>query len=422
MRHTVLRGKIMHAQSRSETLYLEDGLLAVNESGKVEAFAAYNELHRDYPEESITFLAPHQLLIPGLVDCHVHLPQLPVIGRQEDNLLRWLEKHIYPTELKFSEYSYAENISQWFFQELLNHGTTTAAVFLTSSPHAVDIAFEAALHTGNRAIMGLSLMEKNAPSALCHSTGTLLSETERLCSRWHHAAQDRLLYAWMPRYALSCSMTLLDGIGALRRRYPDVYLHTHLSEQIVEIESVLKAFPDAKNYTDVYLKAGLLGPKTIFAHGIHLSDQELHILRHHTCGLAHCPGSNFFLKSGRFRWQRIQQAGIPFGLGSDVGAGPDLSLLTVMKDAQYMQSDWMVPMQELFYRATLGGAEALSLSDRIGNFERGKDADFLIMDLSANAMIRLSDTPTTEELLSALIYQGDDRLVSEVYIAGKSVK
>jgi guanine deaminase len=421
------RGTILHALSPQELAFFPDGVLVVNQSGQVVACDHWEQLQASGGLNGVT-LAPLPadcLIIPGLVDAHVHLPQMAVAGFQAETLLAWLETHIFAEESRFEDDAYAQSISEWFFSALLANGTTMAAVFLTSHPSASQIAFETAERLGNRVIMGQNLMDANAPSSLLRPTRQLLQETEALCQTWHGKANGRLQYAWVPRFALTSTETLLAGIGTLRQKYPDVYLHTHLSEQLTEIEAVKSQFPWAEDYTGVYERFGLLGPRTILAHGIHLSDGELTRLHALDASLAHCPSSNFFLKSGRFRLIEVLNRRLRLGLGSDVGAGPELSLFKVMKDAQYIQSDVLVPLKTLFYLSTLGGAVALDQQNRIGNFELGKEADFLVLTLPSKSCLnspkidRQARQP--EDLLSALVYQGDDRLVEETYIRGQRV-
>lgn len=426
------RGRIAQSLSETECRFHADGGLLVDALGRIEACDEWHALESAgrLNGYEVVQLPGHQLIIPGFVDLHVHLPQMEVTGCQEENLLRWLEHHIFPAESRFADPAHATDVSRWFFSELLRNGTTTAAVFLTSHDKATRIAFETAESLGNRVIMGQNLMDRNAPADLIKSAEQMLAESEAHCERWHNADDGRLQYAWMPRFALTSSEELLAGIGALRKRYPDVYLHTHLSEQPSEIAEVQRQFPWAADYTAVYEKFDLLGPKTILAHGVHLSDSELDRIQKKQSALAHCPGSNFFLKSGRFRLLEILRRKVLFGLGSDVGAGPELSMFKVMKDAQYMQGDTLVPLEALFYAATLGGAEALRLADRIGNFAPGKEADFVILDCRGKpGFVRPeSEGCAAEEgngslqaVLSRMMYLGDDRMIRETWVRGKRV-
>lgn len=422
----IWRGAMLHSLDSTRLEFHQDGALIVSSTGTIEYFGPWETapIQMDSPETPIHQLSPSSLIMPGMVDCHVHLPQTAVAGKPANDLLEWLSQHIFKEEARFSDPDYAKRSSDWFFEELLANGTTTSAVFLTSHPEAVNIAFESALEKGNRVIMGQNLMDFNSPPELSRPTQALLKETEALCHQWHQVDNGRLQYAWIPRFALSCSDELLSGVGKLRKQYPDVYLHTHLSEQQGELAAVAARFTQHADYTAVYEDFNLLGSKSILAHAIHLSDGELSRLKQHDCSLAHCPSSNFFLKSGRFKWFEILKQDIRFGLGSDVGAGPELSLFKVMHAAQLQQYDTWIESSALIYAATLGGAKALHQDDRIGNFETGKEADFIILDLNAKAATKrtLETTPKSGEDWAARgIYLGDDRLVQETYIRGKKV-
>jgi guanine deaminase len=255
--------------------------------------------------------------------------------------------------------------------------------------------------------MGLNLMDRNGPDSLVRPAGMLLADAETLCRKWHNRANGRLRYAWMPRFALSCSEVLLAEVGRLRERYPDTWVHTHLSEQTAEIAEVLAAFPWAKNYTEIYDRFGLLGPQSIFAHAIYLSEAEQKRLLETDSGIAHCPGSNFFLKSGRFPLTTVLERNLRMGLG------PDLSMFHAMKDAQYMQPDVLVPLTTLFYLVTLGAARALGLEEELGNFATGKQADFIIVETGA------SDNEPWHRFLSRLIYTGSANSVIATFIDGQ---
>ncbi len=415
----------MHALAKDELVYLADGVLLVDAQGMITACGPWLEWQEALAGVAVIRCLANQLIVPGFVDTHVHLPQMAVAGCQAPSLLEWLDTHIFAEEARFADADYARTISEWFLSELLANGTTLANVFLTSHPGASQIAFETAARLGNRVVMGQTLMDKQAPDSLLRPAAQLLQETESLCRQWHGANDGRIQYAWVPRFALTSSEELMSGLGELRRQYPEVYLHTHLSEQLGEIAAVKAQFPWASDYTEVYERFGLLGTRTVLAHGIHLCDGELTRLKALDASLAHCPSSNFFLKSGRFRLMEVLRRQLRLGLGSDVGAGPTLSLLTVMKDAQYMQADTLVPLATLFYLATLGGAEALHQGHRLGNFEPGKEADFVVLDFPATPVSHdkpsVQSPGTSEALLSRLVYQGHQQWISETYIRGQRV-
>jgi guanine deaminase len=420
------RGAVLYAADVDKLVYHRDAGLLVDEKGYIVACDDWGQIEKHVSDTKVRELPPGHVILPGLIDMHVHLPQFAVTGCQASDLLSWLSQYIFPEEAKFADIEYAKKISRWFFHELLRNGTTTAAVFLTSHQKACQIAFETAEALGNRVIMGQNLMDKNAPESILRPTDKLLAETEAMSLQWHGHDNNRLQYAWMPRFALTSSESLLQGIGSLRKKYPDIYLHTHLSEQLSEIEAVKSQFPWAKDYTSVYEQFGLLSRKTILAHDIHLSEDELERIRKTQSAFAHCPSSNFFLKSGRFHLLEIVRKKLLWGLGSDVGAGPELSMLRVMRDAQFRQDDEWIPLTMLLYGATLGAAKALFLEDSIGSLDPGKEADFIILNLYAKPGFSLADALSqngedAELLLSRMTYLGDDRMVAATYIRGSCV-
>lgn len=364
----------------------------------------------------------NRLILPGFIDMHIHLPQVTQTARSGEHLLEWLEKYIFPAEAKFSDLEHAEKIASWFFDELLRNGTTTACVFTTIHKEATDRAFSVALDRGIRVIMGKVMMDENAPAALIEDTNTSLEQSFELYQRWHGRDRDRLLYAYTPRFAVTSSRELLSGVGKLCNESPGSYIHTHLSESKAEIEFVKEQFAEAKGYVDVYDRHGLLGCRSILAHSIHLSDSELSVIKNKDCALAHCPSSNFFLKSGVFPYARVKAEAIKFGLGSDVAAGPQMSMFQVMKDANYIQPlDWL-DARELLYRSTLGAARALGLQEQTGSLQIGKDADFIVVDpglrtgIAADILSQLTD-----EILSSMVFLGDDRIIVATYLRGKSL-
>ena len=213
--------------------------------------------------------------------------------------------------------------------------------------------------------------------------------------------------------------------GELFQQYPDLYMHTHLSENRQEIEWVKGLFPERKGYLDVYDHYRLIGPRAVFAHGVHLCDDECKRLAETGSAVAFCPTSNLFLGSGLFDLPKLEAHGVRVGLGTDVGAGTSFSQLQSLNEAykvMQLQGKKLDPFKSL-YLATLGGARALYLDDKIGNFESGKDADFVVLDYQATPLMsyRLEQAKTLAERLFALIMLGDDRTVKHTFAAGNSV-
>ncbi|ASJ07758.1 hypothetical protein A3L11_00340 [Thermococcus siculi] len=352
------------------------------------------------------------LILPGFIDTHIHLPQLHERARISGSLLEWLERYIFPAEGRVADPNFAREVNEEFFSLLLRNGTTTAVVFSSSHREATEIAFEEAMKSGIRAVIGQVLMDMNGPGELLTTPERAVEDIKAVASRWH-GFDGRLFYAVTPRFAVSCTMELMRASAEVAREM-NLYVQTHLSEQVGEIEEVLRLFPDAESYTDVYLRAGLLGERTIVAHAIHLSDRERKMLADTGTKVAHCPSSNFFLHSGVMDLKAQEKAGLTVSLGSDVGAGPFLSMLEVMRDAYYANP--MGPFKA-FHLLTMGGARALGMEDRIGSLEAGKEADFVVIDPEPLA----GTGGELEVLLSRLMILGDERNVTARYVRGRKL-
>jgi guanine deaminase len=394
-----------------------DGLLVV-EDGIVVARGAHAELAPRYPGLSITGF-PGKLLVPGFVDAHVHYPQIERIASHGAQLLEWLDRHIYPAEAAFADPAHAAAAARFFLDELLRHGTTSALVFATVHEGSVDALFEAALERDMRIVSGKVLMDLGPPD-LRDTVAQGRAASERLIARWR--GRGRLGYAFTPRFALTSSDDQLADAGALLAEYPDVLLHTHLSETLGEIEAVAARFADARDYLDVYDRFGLVGPRSVFAHSIHLSDRELARLGAAGGGIAFCPTSNLFLGSGLFDLARADAHGVKVGLATDIGAGTSLSLLATCGEAYkvcQLRGHCLDPFRAL-HLATAGGARLLGLGDRIGALELGQEADFVLLDPAATPLLaRRTAGASLHDRLFALQVLGDDRAVAAAFVAGR---
>ena len=405
--------------------YIADGLLVVID-GAIADFGAYDDLHPQYADVPVTAY-PGKLIMPGFIDTHVHFPQLEMIAAYGEQLLEWLNQYTFPTEEKFKDKAYAQKIASLFLDELLRNGTTTALVFATVHPQSVDAFFEEASRRKLRMIAGKVLMDRHAPEGLTDTPESAYEDSKKLIEKWH--GHGRLLYAITPRFAITSTDEQLRLAGKLLQEFPDVYLHTHLSENMKEVEWVAELFPDRQSYLDVYDRAGLVGEKSVFAHGVHLTDAEFQRLSEAKSALAFCPTSNLFLGSGLFKLHQAKAIAQPVkvGLGSDVGAGTSFSMLQTASEAykvSQLQGRSLSAFKALFL-ATLGGAQALSLEDKLGNFEPGKEADFIVLNPQATPLmaIRNASLPaqSLEELAQTafgMMILGDDRAVEAVYIAG----
>ncbi|WP_017246471.1 guanine deaminase [Stutzerimonas stutzeri] len=402
--------------------YFEDGLLVVAD-GKVAQIGHAAELLPTLAAGTEVVEYPNALITPGFVDTHIHYPQTGMIASYGEQLLDWLETYTFPTERAFADKAHAGEVAEVFLDELLRNGTTTALVFGSVHKESVDAFFEACEKRNLRMIAGKVLMDRNAPDYLTDTAETGYADSKELIERWH--GKGRLHYAVTPRFAPTSTPEQLALAGQLFKEYPDLYMHTHLSENRKEIEWVRELFPERQGYLDVYDHHGLIGARSVFAHGVHLCDEECRRLGETGSAVAFCPTSNLFLGSGLFDLEKVEGFGVRVGLGTDVGAGTSFSQLQSLNEAykvMQLQGKKLDPFKSL-YLATLGGARALYLDDRIGNLQPGKDADFVVLDYQATPLInyRLRQARTLEEKLFALTILGDDRAVKETFAAGVSV-
>ena len=420
------KGRILNPLSYTEFEDIPDGALTVKE-GKIIKYGRFKEQHTEEPNAVVVDFGD-KVIAPGLIDTHVHLPQYDVVAMDGYELLEWLGHYIFPAEKRFESTEVAREASARFFTDLKANGTTTACVLGTVHKDSTDVAFEEAQRSGLRIFMGKSMMDQNSPDYLQEKTAESLKSSEELCRKWHGKERGKLNYVFTPRFPM-CSLDLMKQVSKLAMKH-DTYIQTHLSENREELRLVKALFPEYRNYTHVYESANLLTPKTIMAHCIYLDDDEISMLRKYSTKVAHCPSSNFFLKSGIFNAARIRDAGLDIGLGSDVGGGPSLSMLREMCNACYISKvnyilsegkSNSIDSTFAFYLATMGGAKVLGLDDVVGNFSIGKDADFIVVDADKIDPLKNSRGRKGKEMLSQLVHRGDDRVVSWTYVQGVKV-
>ena len=423
MRRAAHRAAIFHfpgsggGAERGE--YWPDGVLTV-EGGRVAGVGAAADV---LPRESGTPLTVHKnaLIVPGFVDCHVHFPQVDAMAGHGEELLRWLSRHAFPAEMKFADPAHCAAAAELFLDLLLDSGTTTALVFSTVHPGAADALFAAARRRRMRIISGKTMMDRNAPPALLDDAESAAADSRALMEKWH--GRGRLEYAVTPRFALTSSEAQLAAAGRLLRENPGARLHTHLSENRAELARAAELFPGDADYLAVYERFGLSGERSVFAHAIHLSESEWGRIAAAGAALAFCPCSNLFLGSGLFDAAAARAGAVRWGLGSDVGGGDSLFMPRVMNNgykAARLRGDALSPL-ELWKLATVGGARALGLDHVIGNFDRGKEADFVVLDLASSPILRrrLAVAEDLEDALFALAMLADERAAREVYILGE---
>ena len=396
--------------------HYEDGLLVV-EDGFVLACGPHAGLAGGFAEADIEEL--DGLIVPGFVDAHVHYPQIGRIASHGEQLMQWLERHIFPAEQAFADRAHADSVAGFFLDELLRHGTTSALVFATVHAGSVDALFEAALQRDMRIVSGKVLMDLG-PEGLRDTPASGRAETEALIARWR--GRGRLGYAVTPRFVPTSSSAQLADAGALLAAHPEVLLHTHLSENPGEIAFVAERYPDAADYLDVYDRFGLVGPRSVFAHCVHMNDRALARMAEAGAGIAFCPTSNLFLGSGLFDLAGADRHHVKLGIGTDIGAGTSLSILHTLGEAYrvcQMRTGCLDPFRAL-HLATAGGARLLGIGDRVGGLLPGQEADFILLDAAATPLLACRTAGASlHDRLFALQVLGDDRAIAGTWLRGR---
>lgn len=405
-----------------ERLERIDDALVVVDSGTIVEAGEHATLAAQYPRLAVEDWRA-LVIAPGFVDLHLHFVQLDAIAGPADGLLPWLERYAFPAEARFADPAHAAAQADVFLDELARNGVTSAMVWCSAHLASAQALFEAAARRSVRMVAGKCLMDRNAPDAVRDDTERGLADTETLIRRWH--GRGRLGCAITPRFAPSCSPRQLAGAGELARAHPDVWVQTHLAENRDEIAWVARLFPAARSYLAVYDRLGLVRPRAVFAHCLHVDDADrVRLARAGACA-AVCPSSNLFLGSGLFDFAAAERAGLAWGLASDVGAGSSFSPLRTMLAAwevARLRGVTLAP-NALWHRHTLGAARAIGLDARIGNVAAGMEADFVALDPRATPLLgrRTAAASSLDEWLFALIALGDDRAVRHAVIAGEPV-
>jgi guanine deaminase len=421
------RAALLRFDDTGRAVYDEDGLLVVgpDASGRqvVRAAGSHAALANNFPGVAVEHL-PGRILAPGFIDLHIHFPQTDVIGSPAEGLLPWLEDYTFPHEARFADEAHAGERAVFFVDELLRHGVTTALAFGTSHPASVDALLGEAQRRGLRMIAGKVLQDRHSPDGVRDETEQSLVDTEALIRRWH--GRDRLGYAITPRFAPSCSEAQLRGAGELAATYPDVWIQSHVAENLDEVAWVHRLFPSARSYLAVYEQFGLMRGRAVYAHCIHLDDTDRALMHASGAAAAVCPTSNLFLGSGFFDYAAARQAGFRYGLASDVGGGTSFSPFHTMLAAYYVGREGRTKQgvslspQDLWWQHTAGAAAALGLAGVVGNLQPGCDADFVVLDPAATPLLarKTAQAASLDELLFSLIVLGDDRVIERAVIAG----
>jgi guanine deaminase len=426
-------------RERDAARFHADGLLVI-EDGRIADFGAFDAVASRHRGLAITHLQD-RLILPGFIDGHIHFPQTRVIGAFGEQLLSWLQVWVFPEELKYKDPAYAAEAATHFFDSLLAAGTTTCQAFTSSAPTSAEALFDEAARRDMRLIAGLTGIDRYVPENYANTPEEFYRESKRLIGRYHK--QGRGLYAITPRYALGSSPELMAACQRLKAEHPDCWVNTHISETRDEVSAVQAENPDCADYLAVYEKYGLVGPRFSAGHGIWLTESEFGRFASSGAAVVFCPCSNLFLGSGLFRIGRATdpKQRVRLAWGSDVGAGNRFSLLGALdegykigmlnnaslEDAAEAERNKISPYRG-FWSITLGGAEALYIDELVGNFQPGKEADFVALDWNAGQAAlawrqsQIGRPQTIEQaadLLFGLMMVSDDRAVDETWVMGK---
>ena len=421
------RASILRFTDDASPVFEADGLLVVGPSGEgpslVHAVGDHATLVAQFPGLAVEDLRGH-IIAPGFVDMHVHYPQTDVIGAPAAGLLPWLRDYTFPHESRFHDPDYASEVAAFFFDELLRQGVTTALTFATSHVASVNAAFEVAKSRGLRFITGKVLQDRHSPDGVRDDTEQSLIDTESLIQRWHGV--DRLGYAITPRFAPTSTPEQLRGAGMLAAKYPEVWIQSHVAENLEEVRWAAELFPQSRSYLGVYGDFGLLRERAVYAHCIHLNADDRAQMARTGAVAAVSPTSNLFLGSGFFDYLAADAAGMRYGLASDVGGGTSFSPFHTMLAAYYVgresqtKTGLSLTPGQLWWQHTAGAAQALGLGGVVGNLQPGSEADFVVLDPKATPLLarKTSQANSLDELLFALIVLGDDRVVVRSAVAG----
>lgn len=375
-----------------------DGVVVCKE-GLIQAVGPANEILGEYPDAKVLDYSGN-LIVPGLVDVHLHYAQTRIIGSFGRQLLEWLQTYTFPEELKLVDKSYAEEVAAVFFQEMFRNGTTTVQSFATTHPNSVIAFFEEAKRNGALALCGLTGIDREgtAPDEYRDTPEGFYEGSKQLLERFH--GEERCYYSIAPRFAFGSTHEQLKMAGRLAQEHPDCWIQTHLSENPAEVASVLDFFPDCNDYLGVYEKYGLVRKRFVAGHSIYLSEDEFRRMGQAEASVAFCPASNLFLGSGFFQWDRANHHEVRWGLGCDSGGGNTMSILRTLDDAYKVgmlqvvtsereknEESLRLSAAKALYAATLGSARSLDLQDQIGSFEVGKWADAVVLDTAASAVL-----------------------------------
>ncbi|MFD1881819.1 guanine deaminase [Paracoccus pacificus] len=424
MKH-LIRGRVLNfhadpAETEDNHRFIEDGAIIV-EGGKIAAIGDYADLRADGLAE--TDHRPH-LILPGFIDPHIHFPQVQVIASWGTQLLDWLNTYTFPEEARFSDPAHAARMAEAFLDRLIEAGTTTASAYCSVHAGSAEALFAAAEARNMAIAAGKVMMDRNAPAAVLDTAQQGYDESKALIAKWH--GRGRAQYVITPRFAITSTPAQLAAAGQLAAEHPECLIQTHMSENRDEIALTRELYPQARDYLDVYEQVGLLGPKLMLGHCIHLEPREIARMAETGSRAIFCPTSNLFIGSGLYDAEGARAAGIVAGVATDVGGGTSYSMLTTLAEGykvMQLRGQNLHPLAA-FHWATRGNALAMGMADRIGTLEPGTDADFVVLNANATpAMaLRMERATTLAEELFILQIMGDDRAIAQTYVAGQPMK
>lgn len=399
--------------------YIEDGVLIVEE-GKVHAVGQFADMSKELAGVKLVDYKG-KLITPGWIDTHNHAAQSSIVAAYGEKLLEWLNNYVFPAESNYKDDDHARIDLNFFIDLLLRNGTTTAVSYGPLFYDATNIFFEELQKRNMRFITGNTIMDDDSPDYLKLPAKENYDISKKLIAKWHN--KHRLSFCVTPRFGLSCSEKMLEMCGALVEEHPDVYVQTHLDENVNEIKATHEKFPWSKNYLDVYDHYGLVTDRAVFGHCIHLTEAELEVFKAKKAIISHCPTSNNFLGSGLFDYGRVSKYTENITLATDWGAGNTISMFRVMDDAYKvaMLKGYKLPSMVRWYLCTLGAARALKIDSKIGNFEKGKEADFIVIDPDATDVLKYRNNQVDDifEFLFIIMSLADERNIAATYIMGK---
>ena len=421
---TLLTGNVLlyasdpFVSAQNVSIAADHGVLI--EDGRIIATGAADRLRNQAPHAHEHAYGA-RLIMPGFVDAHAHYPQTAMIASWGKRLIDWLNTYTFPEEAKFSNHAYAADVAARYLDLALANGTTTVASYTTIHAGSVDAFFEAAAARHMRVVAGKTCMDRNAPGDLRDSAQSAYDDSKALIEKWH--GMGRAHYAITPRFSPTSTPDQLAALGALWAENPDCLMQTHLSEQHDEIAWVSELFPGARDYLDTYEAHGLLGPRGVYGHAIHLTPREIARVSEVGAALVHCPTSNTFIGSGLMDVAGLAARSIALGLATDTGGGSSFSMLRTMAAAYEIAQlrGTALHARHLLWLATAGSARALHLQEKIGQIAPGLEADICVLDLASTPAIaqRTEHAQDIWEAVFATIMMGDDRAVHEVWIAGR---